>query len=206
MCLKEWESFIRTHHFWWCKGLDRVILGPSISQEVFWTSLSCSHLHRFVSSTQSLTLWFGCHGQQEHYVQQGLCEQDCFRRDDSNVEKEGEKIKIGTIRLQLRSYYCLKRHGSRPGNWGQIIKRKILNWTDMNGWLKFIRNMPSLVRSTKTISPLKLIWNSNESKSNNSSSRKLTHLAFISCLWNSLKTVSLNDENRNWIEATLPQK
>ena len=69
------------------KGLDRVILGPSISQEVFWTSLSCSHLHRFVSSTQSLTLWFGCHGQQEHYGQQGLCEQDCFRRDDSNFKK-----------------------------------------------------------------------------------------------------------------------
>ena len=81
---RERENSSLTHHFWSCKRLDKVILGPSTLQEVFWTSLSCSHLHRFVSSTQSLTLWSGCHGQQEHYGQQGLCEQDCFRRDDSN--------------------------------------------------------------------------------------------------------------------------
>ena len=143
MCLKEWESFIRTHHFWWCKGLDRVILGPSISQEVFWTSLSCSHLHRFVSSTQSLTLWFGCHGQQEHYGKQGLCEQDCFRRDDSNFKKEGEKMKISTIILQLQAITPEKITGKK-------LKGKILNWNDLNGWFKIIWNMPNLVRSTKT--------------------------------------------------------
>ena len=80
---RERENSSLTHHFWSCKPLDKVILGPSTLQEVFWTSLSCSHLHRFVSSTQSLTLWSGCHGQQEHYGQQGLCEQDCFLRDDS---------------------------------------------------------------------------------------------------------------------------
>ena len=81
---RERENSSLTHHFWSCKPLDKVIQGPSTLQEVFWTSLCCSHLHRFVSSTQSLTLWSGCHDQQEHYGQQGLCEQDCFRRDDSN--------------------------------------------------------------------------------------------------------------------------
>ena len=156
MCLKEWESFIRTHHFWWCKGLDRVILEPSISQEVFWTSLSCSHLHRFVSSTQSLTLWFGCHGQQEHYGKQGLCEQDCFRRDDSNFKKEGEKMIISTIILQLQAITAWTGMGEGEKITGKKLKEKY--------WTELIWTADSRLYETCQIcfDQLKLIWHSNE--------------------------------------------
>ena len=82
----KWKSLL-THHSWWWKCLDIVILGPSISQEVYWNSLSCSRLHRFVASTQSQTLSPDCYSQQGCYELQGLYEQDYFHRDDSNKKK-----------------------------------------------------------------------------------------------------------------------
>ena len=79
-----------------------MILGPSISQEVYWNSLSCSRLHRFVASTQSQTLSPDCHAQQGCCELQGLYEQDYFHRDDSN-KKDIERFEILGLYIQTEN-------------------------------------------------------------------------------------------------------